>query len=125
MPIDFPDINFLRDTLYPFYDFALPRAPVATAKRPQRDVAADPVKKLCVHFVSLFNERWIENTTYDPNPCDPCDPCNPCDPTLACDPSDSGMWILKTFSAPTGLSSTRRLSVARATRGCGSSKSPN
>ena len=120
MQIDFPDINFLRDTLYPFYGFALPRAPLATAKR--ATAAADPVKKLCVHFVSLFNERWVENTTYDPNPCDPCDPCswyscdptlacdpcNSCVPTLACDPSDSGMCILRTFAAPTGLSSTRR-----------------
>jgi hypothetical protein len=72
LQLDIPDVNFLRETLYPFYDFPLPRAPVLPTKR----AVADPHKKLCVHFVGLFNERWVENTTPEFDPTLKCGACD-------------------------------------------------
>ena len=44
MPIDIPDIDFVRDTLYPFYDLALPPQPSGATK--QRKTAPDPLSIL-------------------------------------------------------------------------------
>ena len=74
MPIDIPDINFVRDTLYPFYDLALP--PQASGLTKQRKTAPDPLKKLCVNFVGELNERWVENTTPEFDPTLKCGACN-------------------------------------------------
>ena len=73
LPLDIPDVKFFEETLYPFYDFPLPKAPVMNKAR---KVAPDPLKRLCVHFVGLFNERWVENTTPEFDPklrCGACD----------------------------------------------------
>ena len=78
LQLDIPDTFFLEGTLFPFYDFPLPRPPVATTK--QRAVS-DPHKKLCVHFVGMFNERWVENTTPE---FDPILRCGACDKRMRC-----------------------------------------
>jgi hypothetical protein len=78
LQLDIPNKLFLEGTLFPFYDFPLPRPPVATTK--QRAVS-DPHKKLCVHFVGLFNERWVENTTPE---FDPILRCGACDKRMRC-----------------------------------------
>ena len=72
MPIDIPEIDFVRDTLYPFYDLALPQAPVSKARK----TAPDPLKKLCVNFVGELNERWVENTTPEFDPTLRCGACD-------------------------------------------------
>ena len=38
MPVDIPDVNFVRDTLYPFYDLALPAAPEMSNQASQRSM---------------------------------------------------------------------------------------
>ena len=73
MPIDLPEIDFVRDTLYPFYDLALPQAPLPTK---QRKTVPDPLKKLCVNFVGELNERWVENTTPEFDPTLRCGACD-------------------------------------------------